>query len=107
MSFNTSFNASGLERAATLSPLLNMGITSSAARAALAARTALIALPTPLSASLNAAPIAIADSDGIGTPPMTTLGLADTVVPIIGPSGGSLGLGVVKTQCLVMSTPMR
>jgi hypothetical protein len=48
--------------------LLNMGTNSSAMRPARAALMALTALPTPLKASLNAAPTAIAVSDGIGTP---------------------------------------
>lgn len=53
--------------------------------------------------------MAIAISDGIGTPPMMTFGLAVTVVPIGTPSGGSLGptLNDENTQCLVMSTPIR
>jgi hypothetical protein len=38
-------------------------------------------------------------SDGIGIPPINTFELALIVVPIIGPSGGSLGFGVVTVQC--------
>jgi hypothetical protein len=38
---------------------------------------------------------------------MMTLGLAETVVPIIGPMGGSLGFGAEKVQCFVISPPMR
>ena len=64
-------------------------------------------LPSPLNATFNTAPTAIAVSDGIGTPPMITLGLAEMVVPIIGPIGGSSGLGTENVQCFVMSTPMR
>src|SRR6186713_3035261 len=48
------------------------------------------------------------NNDGSGIPPICTVGLpAPTVVPIIGPSGGSVGLGTVNVQCLVMSTVMR
>jgi len=40
----------------------------------------------------------------MGTPPIKTLGLADTVNPTMGPVGGSDGFGEVKVQCFVTST---
>ena len=46
--------------------------------------------------------------DGSGAPPIRTLPQPGPIVaPTIGPMGGSLGLGDVKMQCLVMSMTTR
>ena len=60
-----------------------------------------------MNSALNAAPMAMLVSDGRGMPPIITFALPITVAPNMGPTGGSLGLGALKMQCLVMSTPSR
>ena len=63
-------------------------------------------LPRPLKATLSAAPTAMLVHDGSGCPPISTFALPVIVVP---PStmGGSLGRGVVKTQCLALQSRRR
>src|SRR5712691_4658159 len=74
---------------------------------ALVARRARTARPRPPKSPFSAAPSAMLSRDGIGTPPINTLPLDEIVMPTMGPIGGSLGLGLLKTQCLVMSTRSR